>query len=230
VTSPLDNPIWAALTGPQAGLAERVGDAARYPADVSLFCGIAGPDGWSSLYALAGPGQEVYMSGPYLSPPPGWATTFRMGGVQLTGERVEGRAFASAEVLGPADVPEMLDLVERTKPGPFRKRTIELGLYLGVRRAGRLAAMAGTRLRLPGGWTEISAICTDPAYRGQGLAERLTLAVAHDIQARGEKPFLATLATNANAIRLYQRLGFEHRQDVEFTAFRSPHEHMRRPR
>jgi GNAT superfamily N-acetyltransferase len=222
VTSPLDNPIWAALTGPQAALADRFGDAARYPADISLFGGIAGPGGWADMHAMAGPDSEVYLSGPYLDPPAGWATTFRSGGVQLTGERVVGRPFAAAEVLGPADVPEMVDLVERTRPGPFRKRTLELGLYLGVRREGRLAAMAGTRMRLPGGWTEISAICTDPAYRGQALAERLTLAVAHDIQARAERPFLATLATNAGAIRLYERLGFRHRQDVEFTAFRTP--------
>jgi FR47-like protein len=40
-------------------------------------------------------------------------------------------------------VPEILDLVERTKPGPFLKRTIELGAYLGIRRDGRLIAMAG---------------------------------------------------------------------------------------
>ena len=34
VTHPLDNPLWAALTGPQAHLAVRHGRAARYPADV----------------------------------------------------------------------------------------------------------------------------------------------------------------------------------------------------
>ncbi|MEV6494236.1 GNAT family N-acetyltransferase [Actinoplanes sp. NPDC051633] len=222
MTSPLDNPIWAALTGPQAALADRNGAAARYLTDISLFAGIGGPDGWADLAALAGPRGEVYLTGAYLDVPDGWQTTFRMPGVQLTGERVAGEPFPGAEILGPADVPEMLDLVERTKPGPFRKRTVELGRYLGVRRDGKLAAMAGTRMRLPDGWTEISAICTDPAFRGQGLAAGLTLALAHDIQSRGERPFLATLASNANAIRLYERLGFEHRREVEFTAFLAP--------
>ena len=222
MSSPLDNPIWAALTGPQAAVAEHRGDAARYHPDISLFAGLAGPSGWADLAAMTGPGNEAYLTGPYLDPPAGWETTFRQPGVQLTGERVVGRPFPEAEVLGSADVPEMLDLVERTKPGPFRKRTISLGLYLGVRREGRLAAMAGTRMRLPEGWTEISAICTDPAYRGRGLAAGLTLAVAHDIQSRGERPFLSTLATNAGAIRVYERLGFTFRQEVEFTAHRSP--------
>jgi GNAT superfamily N-acetyltransferase len=222
MSSPLDNPIWAALTGPQGDIAHRVGDAVGYPSDISLFHGLGGPHGWADLRELAGPGAEVYMTGPFLEPPPGWEMPVRLPGVQLVGTRVTGRPEPEAEDLGPADVPEMLDLVERTKPGPFRKRTIALGRYLGVRRAGRLVAMAGTRMRLPGGWTEISAICTDPGHRGQGLAARLTLAVAHDIQARGETPFLATLAGNAAAIRVYERLGFEFRRDVDFTAVRTP--------
>jgi predicted GNAT family acetyltransferase len=46
--------------------------------------------------------------------------------------------------------------------------------------------MAGERLRPPG-WAEISAVCTDPAFRGEGLATRLTLAVAAAITARGEQ-------------------------------------------
>ena len=53
--------------------------------------------------------------------------------------------------------------------------------------------MAGERLHPPG-WTEISAVCTDPAFRGQGLASRLVLAVAAGIRARGETPFLHTAA------------------------------------
>jgi hypothetical protein len=72
--------------------------------------------------------------------------------------------------LGAADVPEILDLIDRTQPGPFRRRTVELGTYLGLRSAdGRLIAMAGERLH-PAGWTEISAVCTDPAHRRKGLA------------------------------------------------------------
>src|SRR6185369_13440424 len=66
------------------------------------------------------------------------------------------------------DVPEMLALVERTRPGPFAPRTIELGTYLGVRDAGKLVAMAGERMH-PAGFVEISAVCTDATHRGRGL-------------------------------------------------------------
>lgn len=127
--------------------------------------------------------------------------------MQLTGEAIEGAPDDEAVVLTPDDVPEMTALVERTKPGPFLPRTIELGTYLGIRRDGRLVAMAGERLHPPG-WTEISAVCTDEAYRGQGFGRRLVLAVAHGIRERGEAPLMHAAAGNTGAIGLYQHLGF----------------------
>lgn len=136
----------------------------------------------------------------------------------------DGVAAASDEEavrLGPADVPEMLDLVEHTQPGPLLPRTIELGTYLGIRRGGALVAMAGERLHPPGR-TEISAVCTDPDFRGAGLATRLVLAVAHGIRERGETPFLHTAATNTTAIRLYESLGFRLRRTTRFMAARVP--------
>jgi predicted GNAT family acetyltransferase len=79
--------------------------------------------------------------------------------------------------------------------------------------------MAGERLRPPG-WTEISAVCTDPAWRGHGFASRLTGAVAAGIIARGDAPFLHAIATNVTAIRLYKELGFTHRRDIQFPLLR----------
>jgi predicted GNAT family acetyltransferase len=122
--------------------------------------------------------------------------------------------------LGPADVPQILDLVERTRPGPFRPRTIELGQYLGIRHGERLVALAGERLH-PAGWTEISAVCTDPAYRGRGLASRLVSAVGAGIAERGDRVLLHGLATNP-AIGLYLSLGFRLRRLTEFRSVTSP--------
>jgi predicted GNAT family acetyltransferase len=81
--------------------------------------------------------------------------------------------------------------------------------------------MAGGRLQPPG-WTEISAVCTDPRFRGQGLASRLTLAVAAAIRARGDTPFLHVMAGNATAIRLYESLGFQLRRGACFVVLRAP--------
>ncbi|MEE1664695.1 GNAT family N-acetyltransferase [Streptomyces sp. WAC07094] len=220
----LDNPALTSLTGPHAHFAERRGRVLRYPLDVSPWVGLPdepGADDWADLAALAGPGAEAPIPGFGGRVPEGWEVTFALDGVQLVDDGLAAVPDAEAVRLTHADVPEMLDLVERTRPGPFLPRTIELGTYLGIRRDGALIAMAGERLHPPG-WTEISAVCTDPAFRGQGLATRLILAVAHGIRERGETPFLHTAAENTNAIRLYESLGFRLRRTTRFLAARVP--------
>jgi ribosomal protein S18 acetylase RimI-like enzyme len=221
---PLDNPARAALLGPQAHLAERCGAVLRYAPDISPFVGLPdelGQEDWSDLAKLIGAGGVAATAGVPAVPPPDWRVLMNVNAVQLTGELVAAAPDAGAIPLGPADVPEMLDLVARTRPGPFLPRTIEFGGYLGIRRDGVLVAMAGERLRPPG-WAEISAVCTDPAFRGKGLATRLTLAVAAAITARGEKAFLHAASDNATALRLYESLGFRLRRPATFVAVRAP--------
>lgn len=219
----LDHAAWTSLTGPHAHFAERRGNVVRYPVDVSPFLALPpdpGPADWADLAALAGPGAEVAVAG-LSDPPPGWEVLTVIPGVQLVDDGVRPAPDGEAVRLTAADVPEMLDLVARTQPGPFLPRTIEMGTYLGIRRGGRLVAMAGERLRPPG-WTEISAVCTDPEFRGRGLATRLVLAVAAGIRARGETPFMHAAASNTGAIRLYESLGFRVRRDVVFGLVRVP--------
>jgi ribosomal protein S18 acetylase RimI-like enzyme len=220
----LDNPVWASLHGGHAGLAEINGRAARYPADVSPFTALppgADAAAWADLAALIGPDGLAVLTGPEVRWPDGWTVVDRLDAVQMTGPVADATAEPEAVVLGADDVPEMLDLVSRTRPGPFAARTVELGTYLGIRRGGALVAMAGERLRPPG-WAEVSAVCTDPAYRGQGLAGRLISAVAANIQARGDSPFLHAVMSNTAAIRLYERLGFTVRRQVAFALLRPP--------
>ncbi|WP_406345667.1 GNAT family N-acetyltransferase [Streptomyces sp. NBC_00648] len=225
---PLDNPARASLTGPHAHFAERLGRVLRYPPEVTPWLALSddpGPEDWADVAALAGPGTEVPLLGMSHLPPPGWELTFEADGVQLVDDQVAARPFAEAVTLTADDVPEMMELVERTRPGPFLPRTIELGTYLGVRRNGVLVAMAGERLHPPG-WTEISAVCTDDAFRGQGLGTRLILAVAANIRDRGERPFLHTGARNTGAIRLYESLGFRIRRTTRFMAARVPDDEL----
>lgn len=205
----LDNPALASLNGEHARFAERRGEIARYLPDVSVWTGIPEhptPEDWEDVRALIGSGA-VFGVGASAVVPEGWHAVEGSGGVQLTGEAIEGAPDAEAVELTADDVPEMTELVARTKPGPFLPRTIELGRYVGVRRGGRLIAMAGERLHPPG-WTEISAVCTDEAFRGQGLGRRLVLDVAYGIRQRGEVPLMHAAAGNTGAIGLYQHLGF----------------------
>ncbi|MGP4044053.1 GNAT family N-acetyltransferase [Streptomyces sp. 2A115] len=234
---PLDNPARASLTGPhQDRFAERRGRVLRYPEDVSPF--VAMPDApgaadWADLAMLAGPGATVWLPATTVTAPDDWEVNWRLEGIQMVladdtadaddaaDDTVGPIPDSEAVRLGAADVPEMLALVERTQPGPIRPRTVELGTYLGIRRGGRLVAMAGERMRPPG-WTEISLVCTDVAHRGQGLGAQLILAVAAGIRDRGDRPFLHAVADNAKAIRLYESLGFRLRRRTTFSMVRVP--------
>ncbi|AGL17416.1 GNAT family N-acetyltransferase [Actinoplanes sp. N902-109] len=217
---PLDNPVWAALSGPQEKFSERYARSARFQPQVSLFAGLedpADPAAWAGLAELIPAGERAIVAAPGLTVPPGFAAEGLTPGLQLVGTDYRGAPAPEAEELGAADVPEILELVGRTRPGPFAERTVELGDYLGIRRGGRLVAMAGVRIRPPG-FSEISAVCTDPEHRGAGLATRLVAAVTDRIRARGDVPFLHVAVTNTGAVRLYEHLGFTVRTEVTFAA------------
>ncbi|WP_105969156.1 GNAT family N-acetyltransferase [Streptomyces geranii] len=219
----LDNAAWAALTGPHAHLAERVGRAARYPTDVSPFAALEDPTdprAWDDLAALVGPDTVTPVTA-FQSVPDGWEVEQTGDGVQLVDTSLYAEPAPEAVRLGPDDVPEILDLIALTQPGPFLPRTVALGTYLGIRDGGRLIALAGERLHPPG-WTEISAVCTHPDHRGRGLATRLVRAVAAGIRERGDTPFLHAAANNTNAIRLYESIGFTLRRRTRFALVRTP--------
>lgn len=223
-THVLDNPVLASLTGAHARFAIRRGNVLFYPADVSPFLVMPDPPSaadWAEVAAAVGPGGIVPLGGVEVPPPAGWTMVMTGEGVQLIDDGVVAVSDPEAIRLGAADVPAMLDLVERTRPGPFLPRTIELGRYLGFRLDGALIAMAGERMHPPG-WTEISAVCTDPAFRGRGLATRLVLALAAGIRARDEHPFMHATVENLAAIRLYESLGFRIRRRMTFDAARVP--------
>ena len=223
-THPLDNPVFAALTGEQAQFAVGCGNAVRYRPDVSPFCALADETSaadWAEAARLTAPGQVALFVRLSAGPPADWEIVAAREGVQLVADDLDPAADPEAVALTAADVPEMLELTGRTKPGPFLPGTVELGGYLGIRRDGRLVAMAGERMRPPG-FAEISAVCTDQGWRGHGFGARLTRAVAAGIVARGETPFLHAAGDNVDAIRLYKSLGFTHRRDVAFVATRPP--------
>jgi predicted GNAT family acetyltransferase len=236
-TAALDRPVWASLTTHHADIALRDAHggalARRYPRDVNLFAS-ACDDSEFALRALAdliAPGHPVYvLQAPPIVLPPGCHSTRGGRGVQMLSTRdLRGdgaREFERGDLehhdlehhdirpLGDADAPEMVALAQLTQPGPFLARTHTMGRFLGVRIDGRLAAMAGERMRFPG-HTEVSGVCVHPDFRGRGLARRLSTVVAARIQARGDRPFLHAWADNRAAIALYETLGFVLRCEVE---------------
>lgn len=118
----LDDPVGESLRGHHAVLARLLGRGAF----ADLFSGPAAPPrDWEPVLVLEGR-QMIWTGG---------------------GRPGQGTAAIDADVveLGADDLPEVLDLVARPRPGPFRPRSRELGTYRGVRGGGRLVAMAGER-------------------------------------------------------------------------------------
>jgi predicted GNAT family acetyltransferase len=115
----------------------------------------------------------------------------------------------------------MVALASLTEPGPFRQQTATLGGFVGIRMAGRLAAMAGRRLS-PAGFTEVSAVCTHPEFRGRGYARALVAAVARGIEDEGRVPFLTSFETNVGAVRVYEQVGFTVRRRFALAVLKPP--------
>jgi predicted GNAT family acetyltransferase len=214
----LDRPVWASLTH-APHLAEGGDLAKRFRRDVNLFAS-ACDDSLLSLAAL----RELVLEGesifvlqvPAIRVPNGLMAARAAQGVQMLATRPVGSQTGDHSIveLGDVDAPEMVALAQLTEPGPFLPRTHAMGRFIGIRINGRLAAMAGERMRFPG-FTEVSGVCTHPDFRGQGLARRLSSVVANAIQQRGEQPFLHAWTTNHAAIALYESLGFELRAAVQ---------------
>ena len=216
--SALDRPVWMSLNSSHSALSIGNALARRYAREVNLFAS-ARDDTVPALAALADlvhPGERVFvLQVPEIVVPPALVAVKEAKGVQMLAMRSAPAAQGPEDVvqLTDADAPEMLALAQLTEPGPFLTRTHTMGTFIGIRIGGRLAAMAGERFRFPG-YTEVSGVCTHPDFRGRGLARRLSAAVAADIEARGDRPFLHAWKTNRPAIAVYESLGFVIRNEV----------------
>jgi len=224
----LDNPVWHALNGPLSRFAadRSTADLVHFDPEVSVFSAVdrIDPVMWHRIGELVGINGFCGLFRDVVDPPPeGWEEHFRGPCWQMVAGRIPEPSGLDVVRLGPKDQTEMLALAELTEPGPFMLRTPELGRYVGLRRDGRLLAMAGERFRVPG-YVEISGVCTHPDARGEGLAAELTLDVARAIRAGGDEAFLHVLESNENAVRLYQKLGFVIRRkiDVVFAQWHGP--------
>ena len=217
---PLDRPIWSALTTRQKDLAEGGTRALRFPPAFGPFADLVdmSPQSFAELGALmSGSEISVLFTPDAVTAPDNFKILLADTGEQMIGTPAESAVSGvNIVTLGVRDVPDMMGLVELTKPGPFGLRTHELGTFLGIRIDGHLVAMTGERMK-PGNYTEMTAVCVHPSHRGRGYAQALLGAVAREIVTRGEIPFLHVFSNNASAIALYRRQGMEIRRRLHVT-------------
>ncbi|TIM35617.1 MAG: GNAT family N-acetyltransferase [Mesorhizobium sp.] len=179
----LDRPVWSALRTRHKAFAQGDDLAMRYRPSIAPFAASAADDAESlqALGKLVSPGESAIL-------------------LQMVSDKRVQRLTRD-------DAAEMLALALVTKPGPFTLEALSLGDFWGVKIEGRLAAMAGERMKQPG-YAELSGVCSHPEFRGGGLGKLLSLFVANQIAARGEVPYLHAYASNTTAIGLYESIGF----------------------
>lgn len=215
----LDRPIWHALTTRQAGLALAEGVARRFAPDIGPLAGARdeSDESLTDLSRLLPSEGVIALFADEKHPlPPGGVLEKAGEGVQMVATAPFGEQSSDGLLaLGDDDAAEMLALALLTEPGPFAARTHRLSQFWGIRENGRLVAMAGERLQVPG-FSEVSGVCTHPDARGRGHAVRLLNFVAAQIEARGETPILHSYSANAGALKLYESLGFAARRTFMF--------------
>jgi len=220
----LDSPFLAALDSAHRHLAESNGLALRYPRDVSPFAALREPtdEAFADLAGLVEPGGvAALVTRDVLTIPPSWEIVLQR---QIDQKVYAGGALPMPEGappgLGDADVPDMVALAELTKPGPFLERTLRMGRYYGLRSPkGQLMAMAGERLTSDQ-FTEISAVCTHPAFVGRGLGRQLVTFVLAQLLSEGRFPVLHVKTENEGAKGLYAKLGFRANGAVSFVVMK----------
>ena len=219
---PLSNPVWNSLAGPHAQLAAGGGKVRRYRPEIAMFVAVedpADPD-MPELLDLIGDGTAGFVTEGPVALPPGVEVIRRADVLQMiSGEWTPVPVELEMIPLGAANEPAMVELVEMTKPGPFAQKTRLMGSFRGLFDDDRLVAMSGERWQTAD-FTEISAVCTHPDYRGRGYAKQFVSQGGNEIIATGKTPFLHSYADNATAIATYEKLGFRKARLMTFTVIK----------
>ncbi len=95
-------------------------------------------------------------------------------------------------------------------PSRYSADTIERAVYYGAFEGDRLVSVAGTHIVSPHqSLAVVGNVFTDRAYRGRGLAERVTAAVTRELLGLGCSEIVLTVdPKNTPAVAAYTRLGY----------------------
>lgn len=209
----LHNPVFNALSSGDKQLSFGTDTVKFFDEAVSPFAGFeeSNTKGFEELYELLPAERKILYAIPTpVAAPNGWQVQHNIKGLQFV---YDGSAagmendFENLLPLNEMHITQMVQLAALTKPGPFGTGTINFGHYHGIFDNEKLVAMTGQRLHAEN-FTEISAVCTHPGYKGKGYANTLMQHQLQLILRQGKKPFLHVREDNERAIALYKRLGF----------------------
>lgn len=219
----LDNPAWWALTGVQQPFATGNAYVQRYRRGILPFAAYDHQHGdkIAQLDSLLATGEVFFLIGGLPPLPSYWTILNELPCAQMINQtRVQPPpGSVTITTLQEPHQTALYNLIQQVQPGYYEPDTQQLGNYYGIYDKDRLVAVAGERMRLTE-LSELSAICTDPAYTGRRYAQHLIAHLCNTNLDRGIIPFLHVLDSNERAIRLYEHLGFVTRRTISFWKLR----------
>jgi ribosomal protein S18 acetylase RimI-like enzyme len=220
----LDNPIYNALNSRDKD--KNIGDesVSYFPAEIAPFIGLPKWDIYGQQQLLKRSPRDrnwFIIHAGKIKLLPEMEVKFTIPLYQMVCPKLNPLPASLQEPLplDSSNIEEMIALATLTKPGPFAIRTIEFGNYHGYFEKGKLAAMGGERLHLEG-YSEVSAICTHPDFRGKGYGAQLVHFLSRKVIEHSFTPFLHVRIDNKPAIQIYERLGFTIRKRMYFAIIR----------
>lgn len=214
----LDNPVWYALTETQHTYSLSLGEYKFYqPAYGPFGACLTGSLQGDSLAAYGQLTNDFFIVGnkPSVTPDGLQLTNELVCKQMLVTERIDATYTDDIILLNEEHRQELIDLVNLVQPGYFKEKTAELGDYFGIVKAGKLIAVTGERMKM-NRYTELSAVVTHPEHLGKGYARQLVSFVTNKIFDENKTPFLHVAATNTGAIKLYEKLGYQTKQEMMF--------------
>lgn len=130
--------------------------------------------------------------------------------------RLAAHDTEQTELLGPADLSEVEAFYACAYPGTwFQPRMLETDRYVGIRRGGELACVAGVHVVSPAyRVAALGNVATLPDARGSGLATAACARLCRLLLDDGiDVISLNVRADNTAALRAYEKLGFAHAAD-----------------
>jgi ribosomal protein S18 acetylase RimI-like enzyme len=186
-----DPPVLVALGDGQHALLHALGD--ELPA---------------AVYAHLSPGLATCLARRFADDARGAYGKMRLADPRVVRDRAADAADAVA--LGPVHADELVAFYRHAYPaGWFDPRMLDTGYFRGVRAGGVIVAAAGVHACSRGERiAAIGSVAVAEAWRGRGLAGRVTAATCTALLADVDVVGLNVKADNAAAIACYRRLGF----------------------
>ena len=213
----LDNPVWYSLNEAHRQFALGEPELKLYPHQISPFVGINSKDRQilRKLDDYIRTEAPFFIIGdlPGLPPDNFIVHPVLVCAQMIQKERIEVGVTEKIIYLNEANSDALTELVNLVQPGYFRKDTRLMGDYFGIFKEGQLVAVAGERMRM-NDFVEISAVVTHPDFTGRGYAKQLVAYTVNKNLNNGTTAYLHVAASNAPAIALYEKLGFQHRPKI----------------